>query len=172
MSAMGRGCGTTVARTKRVTSFSCVRYVSQRLYMNRSSPLACLTCFLLCVCVFLFFSHLSLFRTATLCPVSRTSTSSPRGRVLIGPWSAETRKLREAVGASFPGYMIHESGAWSDALQKWVFMPRRISSEAYDDMKDEKVALFLCALCPLLLLLLCAHSVVCTTGEGFCSFAI
>lgn len=48
--------------------------------------------------------------------------------------------MREEVGASFPGYMIHESGAWSDALQKWVFMPRRISSEQYNDVKDEKVS--------------------------------
>lgn len=51
----------------------------------------------------------------------------------------QNRKLRAEVGASFPGYMIHESAAWSDALHKWVFLPRRISDEAYDDMKDEKV---------------------------------
>lgn len=51
--------------------------------------------------------------------------------------------MREAVDAEFPGYMIHESGAWSDLLQKWVFLPRRISSEAYDDVKDEQVRSFL-----------------------------
>lgn len=48
-------------------------------------------------------------------------------------------KLRESVDATFPGYMIHESAAWSDALNKWVFLPRRISSEQYDDVRDEKV---------------------------------
>lgn len=48
-------------------------------------------------------------------------------------------KLRENVDATFPGYMIHESAAWSDALNKWVFLPRRISSEQYDDVRDEKV---------------------------------
>lgn len=49
------------------------------------------------------------------------------------------RKLREAANAVFPGYMIHESAAWSDKMHKWIFCPRRISSEQYDDMKDEKV---------------------------------
>lgn len=50
-----------------------------------------------------------------------------------------TSALRDKVGATFPGYMIHESAAWSDALNKWVFLPRRISSEKYDDVRDEKV---------------------------------
>lgn len=48
-------------------------------------------------------------------------------------------KLRAEVGGLFPGYVIHESAAWSDILQKWVFLPRRISSEKYDDVADEKV---------------------------------
>ena len=47
--------------------------------------------------------------------------------------------MRAEVDASFPGYMIHESAAWSDTLNKWVFLPRRISSEQYNDTKDEKV---------------------------------
>ena len=48
-------------------------------------------------------------------------------------------KMRKAVDASFPGYMIHESAAWSDTLNKWIFLPRRISSETYNDIKDERV---------------------------------
>ena len=48
-------------------------------------------------------------------------------------------KLREATGSVFPGYMIHESAAWSETMKKWVFCPRRISSDQYDDVKDEKV---------------------------------
>lgn len=53
-------------------------------------------------------------------------------------------KMRAEVDASFPGYMIHESAAWSDTLNKWVFLPRRISSEQYNDTKDEKVRRFGC----------------------------
>ncbi|CAN0136398.1 unnamed protein product, partial [Ectocarpus sp. 13 AM-2016] len=54
-------------------------------------------------------------------------------------WANTTSTLRDKVGATFPGYMIHESAAWSDALNKWVFLPRRISSEKYDDVRDEKM---------------------------------
>lgn len=136
--------GTAVVPYEKGDKFYFVRYFSECRYMNRSFPLACCTCFASSSCV-CFFSSLFLSRTATATRWPRLlwpSTSSPRGRVLTGLWSAESSKLREVVGASFPGYMIHESGAWSDALQKWVFMPRRISSEAYNDMKDEKVCLF------------------------------
>ena len=37
-----------------------------------------------------------------------------------------------------PGYLIHEAINWSPHLRKWVFMPRRISTEKYDDVLDEK----------------------------------
>ncbi|CAM9847060.1 unnamed protein product, partial [Choristocarpus tenellus] len=47
--------------------------------------------------------------------------------------------MRSEVEAEFPGYVIHEAGAWSEAMKKWIFLPRRISSDPYDDMEDEKV---------------------------------
>lgn len=53
-------------------------------------------------------------------------------------WSQHYSKMREAVGATFPGYLIHEAGNWSPWLKKWVFLPRRVSSEAYDEDADEK----------------------------------
>jgi len=34
------------------------------------------------------------------------------------------------------GYMIHESGRWSDVHKKWFFLPRKHSREAYDEVKD------------------------------------
>ena len=43
------------------------------------------------------------------------------------------------MGASAPGYVIHEAKLWSDKLKKWVFLPRRISSEMYDENLDEKM---------------------------------
>ena len=39
-----------------------------------------------------------------------------------------------------PGYMIHESGVWSSIHQRWFFLPRRASSERYEELKDERRA--------------------------------
>jgi soluble calcium-activated nucleotidase 1 len=37
-----------------------------------------------------------------------------------------------------PGYIIHESGVWSDVHKQWFFLPRRASRETYDEGTDEK----------------------------------
>jgi soluble calcium-activated nucleotidase 1 len=34
------------------------------------------------------------------------------------------------------GYMIHEGGRWSDIHGCWFFMPRKLSREPYDEVKD------------------------------------
>lgn len=39
---------------------------------------------------------------------------------------------------SHPGYLIHESACWSDALQRWFFLPRRASHERYSERDDER----------------------------------
>ena len=36
------------------------------------------------------------------------------------------------------GYIIHESGVWSQVHQKWFFLPRRASTEKYDETSDER----------------------------------
>jgi len=36
------------------------------------------------------------------------------------------------------GYMIHEAVGWSQVRGKWVFLPRRVSNERYDDVVDER----------------------------------
>jgi soluble calcium-activated nucleotidase 1 len=36
--------------------------------------------------------------------------------------------------------MIHESGVWSDVHQQWFFLPRRASTETYDETADESRA--------------------------------
>jgi soluble calcium-activated nucleotidase 1 len=46
--------------------------------------------------------------------------------------------VRHALGAEAPGYLIHEAIRWSDHLQRWVFLPRRISDKAYDEVQDER----------------------------------
>lgn len=39
-------------------------------------------------------------------------------------WVENYKKLRKSVGIEWPGYMIHESGQWSQIHNKWFFMPR------------------------------------------------
>ncbi|XP_066498578.1 soluble calcium-activated nucleotidase 1 [Hoplias malabaricus] len=62
-------------------------------------------------------------------------------------WVSKYNSLRRAAGISPPGYLIHESAAWSDTLQRWFFLPRRASSERYDETADERRAtnLMLCS---------------------------
>lgn len=52
-------------------------------------------------------------------------------------WVEEYSRLREAIGIKWPGYMIHESGLWSSVHQKWFFLPRRCSTEPYNESLDE-----------------------------------
>jgi len=60
-----------------------------------------------------------------------------KGDVQSLDWKENYTALRSAVGITFPGYMLHESGTWSDHHQKWFFLPRRMSHEQYDEVKDE-----------------------------------
>jgi len=63
---------------------------------------------------------------------------SPNGEVRRQDWTAEFNFVREALGASTPGYIINEAILWSEHLKKWIFLPRRISSDAYDENVDER----------------------------------
>lgn len=47
------------------------------------------------------------------------------------------KAIRSILGIEWPGYMIHESAAWSPVHRKWFFLPRRCSKERYDEVKDE-----------------------------------
>ena len=49
-------------------------------------------------------------------------------------WSARFDAVQAALGAS--GYVIHEAVEWSEHLQKWVLLPRRVSDEAFSDEVD------------------------------------
>ncbi|GKZ01339.1 hypothetical protein MPSEU_001084900 [Mayamaea pseudoterrestris] len=60
-----------------------------------------------------------------------------RGELRREDWTSKYQVVRQALGAASPGYMIIEAANWSPMLRKWVFLPRRISSEAYDENKDE-----------------------------------
>uniref|UniRef100_U5EG83 Apyrase n=1 Tax=Corethrella appendiculata TaxID=1370023 RepID=U5EG83_9DIPT len=52
-------------------------------------------------------------------------------------WEANYKKLRSAIDIQWPGYMIHESGVWSDDNKRWYFLPRRCSKDRYNETKDE-----------------------------------
>eukprot|EP00922_Rhytidocystis_sp_ex-Travisia-forbesii_P064452 GHVS01095772.1.p1 GENE.GHVS01095772.1~~GHVS01095772.1.p1 ORF type:complete len:373 (-),score=77.12 GHVS01095772.1:179-1297(-) len=64
-------------------------------------------------------------------------TLSKEGRVRRYDWKSVYDKIRMALGASWPGYAIHEAVGWSPIHKLWIFLPRRVSSEPYDDVKDE-----------------------------------
>ncbi|XP_076163305.1 apyrase-like [Ptiloglossa arizonensis] len=62
---------------------------------------------------------------------------SPRGEIHSLNWISNYEQLRRAIDIEYPGYMIHESGTWSDIHKRWFFLPRRCSYERYNGTKDE-----------------------------------
>jgi len=61
-----------------------------------------------------------------------------KGQVTHINWVKEYNRLRESIGIYWPGYMIHESGVWSDVHRRWFFLPRRCSKEQYNESLDER----------------------------------
>lgn len=61
-----------------------------------------------------------------------------RGDVRHENWVPRYRSLKSAAGIEPPGYLIHESAAWSDTLQRWFFLPRRASKDRYEETADER----------------------------------
>jgi len=60
------------------------------------------------------------------------------GKIEHRDWSMFYEQMRKATGAQHPGYLMHEAGAWNPLLRKWFFLPRRYSTEMYNDAEDEK----------------------------------
>ena len=60
-----------------------------------------------------------------------------RGELRREDWKERYHIVRQALGATAPGYIIMEAILWSPHLQKWVFLPRRISATMYDENQDE-----------------------------------
>ncbi|KAM3863730.1 soluble calcium-activated nucleotidase 1 [Diretmus argenteus] len=71
-----------------------------------------------------------------------------RGDVQHENWVPKYNSLKSAAGIGPPGYLIHESAAWSDTLQRWFFLPRRASTERYEETADERRATNLVLSCP------------------------
>ena len=54
-------------------------------------------------------------------------------------WRAHYLAVRASVGITWPGYMIHEAVCWTEVRREWVFLPRRMSEEKYNDVTDERM---------------------------------
>ncbi|XP_049278704.1 apyrase [Anopheles funestus] len=59
------------------------------------------------------------------------------GEVYHLNWINNYKAIRKSIGIEWPGYMIHESGAWSEVHRRWFFLPRRCSRERYNETRDE-----------------------------------
>ncbi|KAL7669058.1 hypothetical protein ACOME3_009727 [Neoechinorhynchus agilis] len=53
-------------------------------------------------------------------------------------WKEKYGKIRAKLGFQYPGYMVFEAVGFSDLKQKWYFLPRRTSSERYDELADRQ----------------------------------
>ncbi|XP_029365233.1 soluble calcium-activated nucleotidase 1 isoform X2 [Echeneis naucrates] len=71
-----------------------------------------------------------------------------RGDVQHENWVPRYRSLKSAAGINPPGYLIHESAAWSKILQRWFFLPRRASNERYEEVADERRGSNIVLSCP------------------------
>ncbi|KAF7457796.1 Apyrase family protein [Cryptosporidium felis] len=66
------------------------------------------------------------------------ATIDKRGYISRFNWESVYSKIRRALGVPYPGYCIHEAVIWSHLMRKWIFLPRRVSTDEYDEFKDEK----------------------------------
>ncbi|KAF8819526.1 apyrase [Cardiosporidium cionae] len=62
-----------------------------------------------------------------------------QGKIRRHNWKVQYDLIRSALSAPPPGYCIHEAINWSEAHQRWYILPRRLSTEPYDEKLDEVV---------------------------------
>ncbi|GMF12117.1 unnamed protein product [Phytophthora lilii] len=60
------------------------------------------------------------------------------GDVRHEDWTANFAAVRKALGCEWPGYVVHEAIEWSPVRRQWFILPRRVSTQPYNDMEDEK----------------------------------
>ena len=53
-------------------------------------------------------------------------------------WQHNYQAIREALGIPDQGYVIHEAAEWHPYRREWLFFPRKISSEPFDERIDER----------------------------------
>lgn len=53
-------------------------------------------------------------------------------------WQDRYARMREALGVGSRGYVIHEAAEWHPYRRQWLFFPRKISTEPFDEAIDEQ----------------------------------
>lgn len=65
-------------------------------------------------------------------------TIDVNGHVEHVNWVSVYESLRETTHTLNPGYLIHEAVRFNPVNRRWYFLPRRVSTEMYDDVLDER----------------------------------
>ena len=63
---------------------------------------------------------------------------SHTGQVQHLDWRRNYESLLNALSVGPVGYLLHEAAAWSQHHKQWFFLPRKESSEAYNEVADEE----------------------------------
>ncbi|QIB51956.1 hypothetical protein [Pseudomonas sp. OIL-1] len=53
-------------------------------------------------------------------------------------WRERYQRMREALQVGEHGYVIHEAAEWHPYRREWLFFPRKVSSEPFDETIDER----------------------------------
>jgi soluble calcium-activated nucleotidase 1 len=53
-------------------------------------------------------------------------------------WTKNYQEIRSKTGHTYPGYLIHEAIIWDEFNSKFIIVPRKASTEGYEEKKDEK----------------------------------
>jgi hypothetical protein len=72
------------------------------------------------------------------------ATVDSMGNIRNEDWSRYYDAMRTSAGMQYPAYIMHEAGLWSAEAGKWIFLPRRMSTEPYHE-----VCLTVCSVCAL-----------------------
>lgn len=65
-------------------------------------------------------------------------TIDVNGHVEHISWVDVYESLRKATGTENPGYLIHEAVRFNPTNRRWYFLPRRASTEMYNDKLDQR----------------------------------
>lgn len=59
-------------------------------------------------------------------------------RLVSLDWRERYRRIRQALDVGDSGYVIHEAVEWHPQRREWLFFPRKISHEPFDEPVDER----------------------------------
>eukprot|EP00316_Scyphosphaera_apsteinii_P020474 CAMPEP_0119336932 /NCGR_PEP_ID=MMETSP1333-20130426/92939_1 /TAXON_ID=418940 /ORGANISM="Scyphosphaera apsteinii, Strain RCC1455" /LENGTH=367 /DNA_ID=CAMNT_0007347869 /DNA_START=299 /DNA_END=1402 /DNA_ORIENTATION=- len=81
------------------------------------------------------------FRSAngeTISTNDQVAVLEPSGMIHLANWSDIYNGMLAAAQFAPNGYLTHEAALWDDATDRWLFAPRRGSSEPFDEKRDER----------------------------------